>query len=121
MGGSMQDKLRLFIIYLLGANAKPEIVEQCRGALEAQGFDMGAVKHAEEVRKTLGGSQHRVSTTTAAAVDSKKGGFFGSLASTGLDGLSKMAQASIKKVASLTKKTTDGTLCQIIDALVSNQ
>ena len=88
--GSAQDKLRLLSIYMLSAGAKPETVTAGQDALKAQGIDMGALKHVEEVKKHDNLASHRKSSAASSASSQDVAAKAWSFGGQALGGMSKL-------------------------------
>lgn len=106
--GSERDKLRLYIIALLGGGLKPDEIEKCESILKAKGCDMAVVTYARELVKLREGRKnHRASTT--------EGGGKDSMFSQALDTGAGWWKQGVKK---LLPSESMGTVTQVIDALM---
>eukprot|EP00039_Didymoeca_costata_P032128 m.36905 g.36905 ORF g.36905 m.36905 type:complete len:627 (-) comp9201_c1_seq1:78-1958(-) len=109
--GSLEDKMRLLLIYVLSPTAKQAIVEKCEASLKEQGCDMSALQFVRDQKKLHSLTAHRKQAQAKEKEQSAIWQGLGHVTSYGVDFLKK----GMKKVM---VTAGDFPTTQIVDALM---
>lgn len=112
--GTLEDKLRVLIIYMLSSKPKQDEVTQATASLKSQGCDMGSITYVQDLRKRL---------TTMSSTRRAHGGAEASAVQEGWGKIFGNGKALLKGVVEqgmqLTRQSnSEAVVTQIIDALM---